>query len=52
MPLAGRVCPEFGDNLRSIVADDYVVFYETLPGGIDIVRVINARRDIDDNDFP
>jgi toxin ParE1/3/4 len=52
MPFAGRARPEFGDNLRSIVVGNYVVFYATLPGGIDIVRVINARRDIDDDDFP
>jgi toxin ParE1/3/4 len=51
MPFAGRARPEFGDNLRSIVVGNYVVFYATLPGGIDIVRVINGRRDIDDDDF-
>ena len=51
MPFAGRARPKFGDNLRSIVIGNYVVFYATLPGGIDIVRVINARRDIDDDDF-
>jgi toxin ParE1/3/4 len=52
MPFAGRARPEFGNNLRSIVVGNYVVFYATLPGGIDIVRVINVRRDIDDDDFP
>ena len=51
MPFAGRARPEFGDSPRSIVVGNYVVFYATLPGGIDIFRVINGRRDIDDDDF-
>ena len=50
-PLAGRARPEFGDNLRSIVVGNYIVFYAVLPGSIDIVRVISARRDIDKDDF-
>jgi toxin ParE1/3/4 len=52
MPFAGRARPEFGDKLRSIVVGNYVVFYETLRGGIEIVRVINTRQDIDGDDFP
>ena len=52
MPFAGRARPEFADNLRSMVVGNYVVFYATLPDGIGIVRVINARRDIDEDDFP
>jgi toxin ParE1/3/4 len=52
MPLAGRARPEFGENLRSIVVGNYVVFYRALSGGIEILRVINARRDIGDDDFP
>jgi toxin ParE1/3/4 len=52
MPFAGRARPEFGDNVRSIVVGNHVVFYAKLPDGIDIVRVISARRDIDEDDFP
>jgi toxin ParE1/3/4 len=51
MPFSGRARPEFGGNLRSIVVGNYLVFYETLPDGVEIVRVINARQDIDGEDF-
>jgi toxin ParE1/3/4 len=52
MPFAGRARPEFAENLRSIVVGNYVVFYAAVPGSIDIVRIFNARRDVDEDDFP
>jgi toxin ParE1/3/4 len=51
MPFAGRARPEFGDNLRSIVVGNYVVFYTTLSDGIEIVRVMHGRRDIGTDDM-
>jgi toxin ParE1/3/4 len=46
MPQAGRLRHEFRENLRSFAVDNYVIFYVTVPEGIDIVRVVHGRRDI------
>jgi toxin ParE1/3/4 len=46
MPQAGRLRHEFRENLRSLVVDNYVIFYGMVPEGIDIVRVVHGRRDI------
>jgi toxin ParE1/3/4 len=46
MPQAGRTRHEFGENLRSFAVHNYVIFYETVPEGIDIVRVMHGRQDI------
>jgi toxin ParE1/3/4 len=51
MPLAGRARPEFGENLRSFVVDNHVVFYETVPEGIDIVRIMHGRRNFEPHDL-
>jgi toxin ParE1/3/4 len=51
MPLAGRIRHEFGENLRSFTVHNYVIFYVTVPEGIDIVRVIHGRRDIRPDDM-
>jgi len=51
MPLAGRARREFGENLRSFVVDNHVIFYETVPEGIDIVRVMHGRRNFEPNDL-
>jgi toxin ParE1/3/4 len=51
MPLAGRARREFGENLRSFVVDNYVIFYASVPEGIDIVRVMHGRRDIEPNNL-
>jgi toxin ParE1/3/4 len=51
MPFTGRPRPEFGDNLRSMAVGNYVVFYVPLPGGIEVVRVMNGRQDIGADDM-
>lgn len=51
MPLAGRARREFGENVRSFVVDNHVIFYETLPEGIDIIRVMRGRRNFEPNDL-
>src|SRR5262245_49849513 len=45
----GRRRPELGRDLRSFVADSYVLFYHPLPGGsgIELVRVLHGARDLD-----
>jgi toxin ParE1/3/4 len=48
-PSLGRDRPELGMDLRSFVADRYLLFYRPLKGeeGIDLVRVLHGARDID-----
>ena len=45
----GRRRPEFGPQLRSFVADPYVLFYRPLAGttGIELARVLHGARDLD-----
>jgi toxin ParE1/3/4 len=47
-PLAGRGRPEIRPGLRSIAATPHVVFYRVTDGVAEIVRVLDARRDLDD----
>jgi len=46
-PLMGRSRPELGSNLRSFPVDNYLIFYIPMENGIEIVRVVSGRRDID-----
>jgi toxin ParE1/3/4 len=46
MPQAGRLRQELRENLRSFAVESYVIFYMTVPEGIDIVRVVHGRREI------
>jgi toxin ParE1/3/4 len=46
-PLAGRERPELGRDLRSFAVGNYVVFYIARLDGIEIIRVMNGRQDID-----
>lgn len=46
-PFIGRERSIFARGLRSIVADNYVIFYRIERENILIVRVIDGRRDID-----
>jgi toxin ParE1/3/4 len=46
-PLMGRAREELAPNLRSLPISRYVIFYEALPDGIVIVRVLHSARDVD-----
>ena len=48
-PALGRSRPELGRDLRSFVADPYVLFYRPLAGmtGIELARVLHGARDLD-----
>ena len=48
-PGLGRRRPELGLDLRSFVADSYVLFYRPLAGsaGIEVARVLHGARDVD-----
>ena len=48
-PLIGRSRDELAPGLRSLAFGRYVVFYEALSEGIDVVRVPHGSRDIDAN---
>jgi toxin ParE1/3/4 len=50
-PKAGRERPDLGHDLRSFPAGSYVIFYIALTDGIEVVRVMNGRQDIDADDL-
>jgi len=56
-PLMGRSRDELSPGLRSQPFGRYVIFYQPLSDGIDVVRVIHSARDIGalfdpDSDLP
>ena len=46
-PMMGRAREELAPGLRSLAFGRYVVFFESLPDGIDVVRVLHGSRDLD-----
>ena len=50
-PLAGRERPELRRGLRSFPVRNYIIFYIPVPDGIEVVRVMNGRQDIDADDM-
>jgi toxin ParE1/3/4 len=46
-PLMGTAREDLLPSLRSLVVGSYVVFYLPVNGGIEIVRVLHGRRDLD-----
>jgi toxin ParE1/3/4 len=50
-PLAGRARNELAMKLRSFPVGNYVIFYIPLPDGIEVVRVMHGRQDIDADDM-
>jgi toxin ParE1/3/4 len=38
--------PELGKDIQSFIVDRYVLFYRPLVNGIELVRVLNASRDL------
>ncbi|MBD2509408.1 type II toxin-antitoxin system RelE/ParE family toxin [Nostoc sp. ATCC 53789] len=47
MPGIGRNRPELGEGIRSFSSGNYVIFYRTVEGGIQIMRVLHGARDIE-----
>src|SRR3989344_830518 len=47
-PLAGRARDEIKEGFRSAVARPHVVFYRLTEDALEIVRVLDGRRDVDD----
>ena len=46
-PMMGRARDELSPGIRSLAIGRYVVFFQPLPDGIDVVRVLHGSRDID-----
>ena len=50
-PLAGRERPELRKELRSFPVGSYMIFYTAVSDGVEIIRVMNSRQDIDPDDM-
>jgi len=50
-PKAGRERPDLQRGLRSFPVRNYVIFYIAQTDGIEVVRVMNGRQDIDADDM-
>lgn len=46
-PAIGRRRDDLLPGLRSLAVRSYVIFYRARPDGIEVVRVLHARRDIE-----
>ncbi|WP_292457413.1 type II toxin-antitoxin system RelE/ParE family toxin [Methylibium sp.] len=46
-PLMGRARDELSPGLRSFPFGRYVIVYEPIDGGIDVVRLLHSARDVD-----
>ena len=46
-PFAGRSRPELGAELRSFPVSSFVIIYRPTDYGVEIVRVVHGRRDIE-----
>ena len=46
-PMMGRAREELSPGIRSLAFGRYVVFFQPVPDGIDVVRVLHGSRDID-----
>lgn len=46
-PLIGRPRSDLGDGLRSFPASSYIILYRQFEDGIEVVRVVHGRRDLE-----
>ena len=47
LPLMGRTRDELGPGLRSVVVQQYVLFYRVTATAVEILRILHGARDID-----
>jgi toxin ParE1/3/4 len=45
-PNMGLSREELGEGLRSFPVGRYVIFYQVIPGGVEIIRVLHGSRDL------
>ena len=50
-PLAGRERPELMPGIHSFPVGNYSIFYVPLPDGIEVLRVMSGRQDVDAEDM-
>lgn len=50
-PAMGRRREELAPGIRSFAFGRYVVFFQSLPDGMDVVRVLHSSRDVGDISF-
>lgn len=48
LPFIGRVRTSLAEGLRNVVVGTHVIFYLVGPDALTVVRVIDGRRDIDE----
>jgi toxin ParE1/3/4 len=46
-PKLGRLREELVVGIRSFPISSYVIFYRSMPGGVEVIRVLHGSRDID-----
>ena len=46
-PHMGRPREELSPGLSSLIIGDYIIFYRTIDSGVEVVRVLHGRRDIE-----
>jgi toxin ParE1/3/4 len=46
-PFMGRARPELGQNLRSFPVESYLIIYRPTDYGVEVVRVVHGRRNIE-----
>lgn len=46
-PYMGRSYDRIRPNLRGIPLDGYIIFYQVVDEGIEILRVVNGRQDLE-----
>jgi len=50
-PFAGRARSDLAAKLRSFPVGNYIIFYVPIVGGIEVIRVMHGRQDIDADDI-
>jgi toxin ParE1/3/4 len=50
-PFAGRARSDLVKDLRSFPVGNYIIFYVPISDGIEVVRVMHGRQDIDADDL-
>ena len=46
-PALGRSYEYFRPNMRGVPLDGYIIFYQVVHDGVEILRVINGRQDLE-----
>ena len=51
MPKSAPARPELGEDIRSRPAGNYVIYYRPVSGGVEIIRILHGRREVDPDIF-